>query len=184
LLYFDKLGGRVSKDEAEKLCGKVPGKDCQTLNHNYPARFVSCVTCNSGEHAGRALEFANEFEGSNKSYFCIPCSKSVLSQKMSTLYENQCLCVTTLKDSWICNKHMVNGWKQVVSVMAIMDAWRARKGKHLCLWCNKNEEDVESRLWVCKGCHAPVKDVHGMGIIEKAVREMSERETMRELGLA
>jgi hypothetical protein len=157
LFFFEKSDGRISCEEPEEICMRTPGKDCETLSsHPGPnGRFVSCVTFKNGEHDRRSIRYAFAFGQTNKSYLCMECSRVVCR---ITQFSDECVCVTTLKDAWLFNKHMVNGWKQVASAAARMSAWRVRKGREVCLFCNRADEDVNSGLWVCKCCHTPVSD--------------------------
>ncbi|KAH9211311.1 hypothetical protein DL95DRAFT_412249 [Leptodontidium sp. 2 PMI_412] len=160
MLFPSGLGNqnntRAERGNVMAMCGDTPVKACDCIEaaqaEHKQNEHLTCLEC--FDMRARHAPYRGVGPEERKLFLCVPCANIALGQNgLNVTVYPDCLCQTTLSNSWLCHMHRDKVDEEYVAALANSDAALIKLGAvGRCISCYVNVEDRNSGAYSCKIC--------------------------------
>ncbi|KAH6696770.1 hypothetical protein BKA61DRAFT_710543 [Leptodontidium sp. MPI-SDFR-AT-0119] len=160
MLFPSGLGNqnntRAKRSNVMAMCGDTPVKACDCIEaaqaEHKQNEHLTCLEC--FDMRARHAPYRGVGPEERKLFLCVPCANIALGQNgLNVTVYPDCLCQTTLSNTWLCQMHRDKVDEEYVAALANSDAALIKLGAvGRCISCYVNVEDRNSGVYSCKIC--------------------------------
>lgn len=154
--WFSYIKGQESVLPYEK-CGEIPSCKCHLLDHTTTVTDGHvCRTCHRSQKRVD-VGIRSKFNTTNRAPLCRKCASDLVGDS-DVIKTGDCVCGETMRQHHLCNEHFTEGWWELDARASKATEFLLRARQYNCLSCTLRPQDPTSGVWVCKSCHAVVRD--------------------------